>query len=221
MLHVKMDEPAPPKPAASRFSWTRWLGALIPLVLIAAGAIGYILFRGTDTPDHAPPPPANLAPNSAYYLSVHHLELYPQRIGGGAWDRLDSSGPDVIYELIWQGNSVFTSSKKSDTLIASWDALSVDLKSAILSGQVDLGSSIQAAIVRPAASPAVTLSVWDADLADKDPAGTIELDLNTLVLGDNELTFTASDQNAIKSVTIRLIDQSLPVAELVEAASKP
>ncbi|MEM9414413.1 MAG: hypothetical protein AAGA29_02905 [Planctomycetota bacterium] len=199
-----------------------WLGALIPLVLIAAAAGSFFLFGGgAETPDAEPDDRAFVQVDKDYYVLVRMIELYPQRPGGEDWDRLGGSAPDIRYELEWQGNVVFEGKERKDTLIASWDALSLDLKSAILSGQVDLGSSVDAAIIHVTPDTEVVLNIWDADVGDKDEAGTITLRLGEMSPGDNELAFEASETQAVKRVVVRLIDHTLPVGELVEAATAP
>jgi len=198
------------------------LGALIPVALIVCVASAYLVFWGgeseqaNEVDDRVP-----IVEQKDYYLLIRTIELYPHRPGGKDWDRLDNTAPDIRYDVVWQGNTVFESKVRSDTLIGSWDAVALDLKSAILNGQVDLGSSISAAVVRAESGVAVTVNIWDADIADKDEAGTLTLQLADMVLGDNELVFESSEDNAVKRVVVRLIDKSLPLAELLEVAAAP
>ena len=198
-----------------------WIAILIPLALIAGASAAFIYF--SETQEQAPPDPApkTLALGQDYYVMVRTIELYPTRPGGTAWDRVDGSGPDIQFNLTWQENVVFESQKKGDTLIGSWDALALDLKSAILKGKVDLAGSIDAAIVHVDQDTILTLTVWDKDLAGSDAAGTVEMNLEKFTLGDNTFTFNATDKNAIKRVVIRVIDKSLPLPELVEEATRP
>ena len=200
-----------------------WLGVLIPLALIAIAAGVFLIIADADREDDAVEPvPTTLQPGKDYYLMVRTIELYPNRPGGEtAWDRVDKSGPDIQFNLTWQGNIVFESQKKSDTLIGAWDAISLDVKKAVLQGKVDLANSIDAAIVRVEDDTEVTIEVWDSDLAGSDAAGAAIMNLKQFEVGDNTFTFDATDKNAIKRIVVRVIDKSLPIKELVEEATRP
>ena len=200
-----------------------WLGVLIPLALIAVAAGVFLLIKNNDKPDEqTPPEPETLQIGKDYYLMVRTIELYPERPGGEtAWDRVDGSGPDIQFNLTWQGNVVFESQKKTDTLIGAWDALSLDVKSAVLSGKVDLAGSIDAAIIRVEEDTKVTIEVWDQDVAGSDAAGTALMKLDQFKPGDNTFNFEPTDKSAIKRIVVRVIDKSLPISELVEEATRP
>ena len=200
-----------------------WLGVLIPLALIAIAAGVFLLIKNNEEPtEPTTPEPETLVVGKDYYLMVRTIELYPERPGGEiAWDRIGDSGPDIQFRLIWQDNVVFESQKKSDTLIGAWDMLSVDVKSAVLSGKVDLAGSIDAAIIRVEEDTEVTIEVWDQDLPGSDAAGSAIMKLDRFKPGDNTFTFDPTDENAIKRIVIRVIDKSLPVTELVEEATRP
>jgi hypothetical protein len=200
-----------------------WLGVLIPLALVAIAAGVYVLIAQADREDDLPPPePKTLELGKDYYLMVRTIELYPKRPGGEtAWDRVDGSGPDIQFNLTWQGNVVFESQQKDDTLIGAWDALSLDVKSAVLKGKVDLASSIDAAIIRVEKDTEVAIEVWDNDLAGSDNAGAAVMKLKQFKPGDNTFNFDPSDKNAIKRIVVRVIDKALPVTELIEEATRP
>ena len=218
-----MPEPSNQSAQAKPSGRFLWLTVLIPLVLIAAVAIGYTVLNGSpaEPADGANASPEPLALGEDYYVLVRTIELYPTRPDGKSWDRLGDSGPDIRYTFTWQGNIVFESKIKADTLIGSWDALALDLKSAILSGQIDLGGAIDAALIYVESGTEIELGVIDNDLAGKDEAGRVILNLDQLTLGDNEMRFDASADNAIKRVVIRVIDKSLPISQLVEEATRP
>lgn len=200
-----------------------WLGVLIPLSLIAITAGVFLLIADADREEDLPPPkPKTLQVGKDYYLMVRTIELYPKRPGGEvAWDRVDGSGPDIRFNLTWQGNIVFESQQKNDTLIGAWDALSLDVKSAVLKGKVDLAGSIDAAIIRVEEDTEITIEVWDSDLAGSDAAGAAVMKLNQFKPGDNTFNFEPNDKSAIKRVVVRVIDKALPVSELVEEATRP
>lgn len=199
-----------------------WLGAVVPLLFIAFAAVGYYFFVASrDAADDHPPPPAAVVVGGDYYILVRTIELYPQQPKGKAWDRLDDSGPDIAYRLSWQGNTVFESKTHNDTLIGSWDVLGLDLKDAVLGGEIDLAGSINAAIVRVQAGGELSLDVWDQDVAGKDEAGLFTFALEHLTLGDNAFEYEAAEGNAVKRLVVRVIDKSLPVEQLVNEAIQP
>lgn len=200
-----------------------WLVVLIPLVIIALSAgVYWIVYEADREPETTPTEPETLEPGKDYYLMVRTIELYPMRPGGEtAWDRIDGSGPDIQYNLSWQDNIVFESQKKDDTLVGAWDALSLDVKTAVLSGKVDLANSIDAAIIPVEEDTEVTIEVWDSDVAGSDAAGDAIMKLKDFKPGDNTFTFEATDTSAIKRVVVRVIDKALPIPELVEEATRP
>ena len=213
-----MPEPIPA--TATGKSSLAWLGVLIPLVIIAAAAGAYLLLAGDKPDPPEQPAPQTIPAGTEVYLAVKTIELHPQRPDGKGWDG-DGSGPDIDYHLTWQGNVVYEAKQRSDTLIGSWDVIALDLKSAVLSQQVDLSSAIEAAIVRAQPDTPVTLTVWDSDLTANDQAGVVEIDMSKLTLGDHTLSFDADETNAVKRVVIRLIDKSLPLTDLVNEAIRP
>lgn len=199
-----------------------WWGALIPLLLIAAAGGLYLLISGDGDQDESQDPKRDktIAPGSDVYFVVRTIELYPKRPDGKDWDG-DGSGPDIDFNLAWQGNVVYDGKQRRDTLIGSWDAIALDIRSAVLSQQIDLSSAIEAAIIRAEPDTTVRLTVWDSDLTANDDAGAVTIDLEKLTLGDHTLTFDAGEDNAVKRVVVRLIDKSLPLKELVDEAVRP
>ena len=201
--------------------YSLWFGALIPLALILVAAGLYLLIWGDRKPrPHETDEPATAIVGQDYYILIRTIELFPQRPDGEDWDR-DGSAPDIRYELLWQDNVVFKSKERQNTLIASWDALALDLKTAILSGQIDLGGAIDAAIIHLEVGTEVVLNVWDADLMNHDDAGSFPLRLDALSLGDNIIEFEATTDCAVKRIVVRMIDKTLPLSELIEAATTP
>ncbi|MEO0474939.1 MAG: hypothetical protein AAF085_03060 [Planctomycetota bacterium] len=200
-----------------------WLGILVPLALIAIAAGIFLLVQENDQPEEtATPEPETLRTGQDYYLMVRTIELYPQRPGGEtAWDRIDGSGPDIQFRLSWKDNVVFTSKQQDDTLIGAWDMISLSVKDALLSGNVSLADSIDAAIIRVEKDTNVAIEVWDQDLPGSDAAGSAIMKLDQFKPGDNTFTFDPSDENAIKRIVIRVVDKSLPIRELVDEATKP
>lgn len=201
-----------------------WLVVLIPLLIIGLAIGAYFLFgSGVLTGDSSVKDKDAAQPielDKDYYVLVRTIELYPNRPDGKQWD-INDSAPDIKFKIDWQNNTVFEGDKQSDTLIGSWEALSLDLKQAILSQKVDLGTSIDAAIIKIQKDTTATLTVWDVDLGSKDQAGVVPLKLDQMVLGDNVMLFDADPENAIKRIVVRLIDKSLPISELVEEATRP
>lgn len=210
-----------PTPTKNKRAGRVWLGMLIPLSLVAIAA-GLYLANAQRDDEQVAPKPKTLELGKDYYLMVRTIELYPTRPGGEmAWDRVDSSGPDIQFNLTWHGNVVFKSQQKDDTLIGAWDALSLDVKSAVLKGKVDLASSIDAAIIRVEENTEIAIEVWDNDLVGSDSAGSAVMNLSQFKPGDNTFAFDHTDKNAIKRIVVRVIDKTLPIQALVEEATRP
>lgn len=200
-----------------------WWSALIPLLIVAAAAGGYLIASNGDRGDVTATSPAGptLEQGKDYYVSVRLIELYPTQPNGKPWDRLDGSGPDIDFQLQWQGNVVYDATQARDTLVGVWDTLSLDLKQAVLTQQLDLDGSIDAAIIHVDGKTEVTLVVWDSDVTGKDQAGEVVMRLDEMTLGDNTATFDRTETSAIKRIVVRVIDKSLPMEELVNKAMQP
>ena len=173
-----------------------------------------------------PPPPPRLTPDTDYYLLVRSLQARPSPEGRDHWDRLDHSGPDLYYELHWQGNHLFTSPERSNALIAAWDLLSVDVRELLNNGgEVDLESIINAPVIRyTRGGPKPKLYVYDNDpLSGDDELGTVTLPLDDAEPGVNHLEFDPDAPDApagLERLTYVLIDRRVTLPELVQLVSR-
>ena len=203
---------------------------MLLVVGIAAGVGWYFVDHGdtaagkagvasNDSP--ASTRPAFLPTGHDYYVLVKLVELAPERPGGGKWDRAGYAAPDITYNLIWQKQTVFSSSVREDTLIGSWDLLAVDLKQVIASGgKVEAEGLLKAPIIRVDPGTTVTLEVWDKDPMNSDLAGRINLHLDEMVAGDNTIRPPLDKTHAVVRVVVQLIDRNTPVPDLLETLSK-
>ncbi|MFP6901032.1 MAG: hypothetical protein VCA36_08815, partial [Opitutales bacterium] len=169
------DFDAPTKPA--------WVGVLVP-VLLVLGSAGFFWWyseqKNTETngeEPHSPPVATSgkLVEGQTYYLFASEIELYPTDLEGKPWDGGDN-GPDIAYRMLWQGNEVFSSDTKDDSLIADWSGLGLELKwSDLLGKKISPDSAIKAARVRMEEGGRILIEVEDVDLTDDDEAGQYEI----------------------------------------------
>lgn len=197
------DFDAPKKP---------WLTACIPVlvILLAAGVYWAIsafdgksgngLQNGTkeSTGDR-------LREGNNYYLYLSEIELYPTNEDSKGWDRGDG-GPDIAYSIKWQGNEIFESSAKDDTLLANWSGLQIDLKwSDLLHKTISPNEAIKAARVRYQKNASITAFVIDKDVAKDDDAGNILIELSTLRIGRNEKKLKKEGKNCVRRIVITVL----------------
>ena len=129
------------------------------------------------------PPSAQLQEGTQYYVYVDYIEVHPNKPNDKAWDN-DSSAPDVYYEVSWQGNRVFESSERKDTLVAEWKATEMGLglgEENFLKGE----SSALAARVT-AGVGTLEFEVIDSDVISDDPIGTLTVPVANLKIGRNQ-----------------------------------
>lgn len=212
-----------------RLAAALWAVGVLAVVGLAAGGGWWLLNK--HEPAGAPPgggaevaastQPALLPTGHDYYVLVKLVELAPERPGGGKWDRAGYGAPDMTYNLIWQKQTVFSSSVREDTLIGSWDLMAVDLKQVIASGgKVEAEGLLKAPIIRVDPGTTVTLEVWDKDPMNSDLAGRIKLHLDEMRAGDNVIRPEQTKKCAVVRAVVQLIDRSTPVPELLETLSK-
>lgn len=225
--------PAPQAPPARSSPWKPLLGSAALVGLVAASAFGVHRFGGlpafptgaaavADEGAPAPEGPPPLVEGHDYYVHLKLVEFRPTAPGGGAWDWGDS-GPDPVYRLSWQGNTVHTSSVRKNTLIGSWDLFAANVKEVMIdqAGRIDVETLVDAPLVRFSADTTVGLTI-----ADDEPLGmgeTIALETDLALadfhLGDNALRFTPEEQPAIARVVLTFTDRSSPLPDLLQLLS--
>ena len=207
-----------------------WAVSVLLVVGAAAGGGWWVLHRGEAETGGtggggnlavASTGPVYLPTGHDYYVLVKLVELAPERPGGGKWDRAGYAAPDITYNLLWQKQTVYSSSVREDTLIGSWDLMAVDLKQVLASGgKVEAEGLLKAPIIRVDPGTVVTLEVWDKDPMNSDLAGRIKLHLDEMVAGDNTIRPPLDATHAVVRVVVQLIDRGTPVPDLLETLSK-
>ena len=186
----------------------------------AVGPDGRARAAGASVGESAAPVRATLPTGRDYYVLVKLVEVAPERPGGGKWDRAGYAAPDLTYNVIWQGQTVFSSGVRDDTLIGSWDLLGVDLKDVLKSGgTVEAEGLLKAPIVRVEPGTTFDVEVWDKDAMASDLAGRVTVRPEELFSGDNTIRPTINGANAVKRIVVQLIDRRTPVPELLETLS--
>ena len=213
-----------------RRSAALWAVGVLLVVGAAAGGGWYLLNKGGSASGTAAANPAGAAASTEpaflptghdYYVLVKLVELAPERPGGGKWDRAGYAAPDITYNLIWQKQTVYSSSVREDTLIGSWDLMAVDLKQVLASGgKVEAEGLLKAPIIRVDPGTVVTLEVWDKDPMSSDLAGRIPLHLDRMLPGDNTIRPKQDKTHAVVRAVVQLIDRRTPVPDLLELLSK-
>ena len=218
--------------AATRRSLA-WVFGLLPVLLVAAAGAGYWYLQadapGRPTAETAPEVagPPTLEPGHDYYVFARTIELYPTRSDGSEWDRIGGEAPDIGYEIVWHDQVVHPSPVRDDTLVAIWDPIRVDLREALMQGQIELASTLnQGAVInvdpdQPDATLTIVVTDHDALGLGNDRAGVVKLRLADLLIGDNRLQFEQTTDNAIKRIVLRTTDTNQPTQSLLEAISAP
>ncbi|BAM02163.1 hypothetical protein PSMK_00040 [Phycisphaera mikurensis NBRC 102666] len=207
---------------------------MVLVALVAAAAFGVHWHGGGGLPslgaaaaaDPGPeaepigPPP--LVPGHDYYVHLKLVEFRPQGPGGEAWDWGDS-GPDPVYRIAWQGNTVHTSSTRGDTLIGSWDLFAADVKEVMIDqqGRVDVETLVDAPLIQYQPGTTFRLTV-----ADDEPLGmgeTVALDTELVMdhfhLGDNAVRFRREEQPSIARLILTFTDRQAPLPDLLQVLS--
>ncbi|MFO0816010.1 MAG: hypothetical protein U0796_22560 [Gemmatales bacterium] len=169
---------SPPAPVQARNASTVRL-FLAAGFLAAAAIVLYFILR------HGPAAPAPLkAAGAEYWLTVTSAEVSAKTGKGKAWD-VDNSGPDVFYEIWWQGNRVYKSSTCTDTLIAKWDTQEIDVTRILRTHRLE--ASKAGAIVKLGEQNMVTIKLYDSDVTVNDLIEEFQVDLSALKTGVNTL----------------------------------
>lgn len=191
------------------------------IVVVACAAGGWVLFDRHFSAQASASvvtseQPVAVEPGSDYYVHVKLIELTPRRPDGGKWEPRGASAPDIRFALYWNGTRIFTGVERPNRLIAEWDLLRLDLKDALLSGQVEVASAVNAPIVRPEAGGVLSIEIWDEDVSFDDEAAKFELAVKELREGTNTL---APADSGVARVLLEMVRRDTPLPELLERAS--
>ena len=210
-----------------------WLAAALPVLLVGGVVAGWWYLGGEGMGERegvggangrVAEGPATLGVGEDYYLFAKTVELYPRRPGDRPWDRVGDSAPDVQYSITWQGHVVFTSTVRDDTLLATWDGIGLDVRQALMEGEVEPTQTLnRAAPINVAEGGTVTINVWDKDTIGfgSDGAGEVTLPLVELFEGDNIIALDESKSNGIKRIVLRATGTDQPMDNLLEAIAAP
>lgn len=170
---------------------------------------------GTTDPAAGSTARARVAAGDDYYVFVKLIELTPKR-GEDNWDAGGSNPPDIFFELFWNDAKVFESVARDDAIIAEWDLIKLDVKDALLSGQVEIASAINAPLVSIDEYGILKLHIYDDDAMSNDDAGKIELPMISLQPGLNTIKPAGT---YVSRILIDMVPRSTPLPQLLERAS--
>ena len=233
--------PDEPQPSEAPRSAPQFVFYLVPLVIVLA--VGALFFKGGGkSPGSAkdkeqPKPPAKVEVGHDYYVIVTLMEFHPHKTSGEKWDIRDSA-PDIFYELQWHDQTIFSTKNDvaKNALIAHWIGLGADIKITDLGKILMPGgkrltplNAVKAALISVEKDDELVIRTFDKDPLSDDPAGQCALRVTDLKHGDNEFFIDtngsatrdrgelAKDRGGLKRLTLRVVDSSLPIEELVKA----
>lgn len=161
--------------------------------------------------------PAFLRTGHDYYLLVKLVEFNPKKPNGGSWDT--NSAPDAKVLIRWHGQQIFALPQREDQLISTWDLFRVNVMDIIRSGgSVDVASAINAPLVRVEPGEKITIEVRDADLIRDDVAMKIDLQLDELREGENDIPPPRGC--GLRRFIVQVIDRETSLSDLVALAGK-
>ena len=164
--------------------------------------------------------PKRVTMGALYYVFAQTIEMAPLGLEGEGWD-IDDSAPDVNYQLAWQGQTVFQSTEKTDTLIARWSGMQIGLEDAfalLKQGKADPGEIIDAALMRAKQGESFDLKVFDDDLTGDEDAGTLTIQWRDLAPGLNRLTGPVPGRGVL-TVDLRVITDTGDLFKVIDALS--
>lgn len=155
----------------------RYLRIALGSLLVVALAGGGVLYLGQGARASAPqaPPISGVEEEVHYYVLLDLIEVEP-----GDWD--NGSPPDLFYCVRWQGQEVFRSATKDDTLVAKWS--NVALTPGDVLRAVSIDDSIKAARITARKGDVIEFAVYDTDVGRDDPIGSWTVPVEKLRVGD-------------------------------------
>jgi len=162
-----------------------WIVLTTVIIVVAAGAPLVIWKHTAAAPALSPAVPSpGLEPEQHYYVFLTVVEVEPRDADGDAWDSRGGA-PDLYYKIRWQGQTVFESSTKDDTLVAKWTNVSVELGDVVEA--VSLDDSIKAARITARPGDTLEFSVYDKDTTSGDDlVGAWTVPVASLHAGDQQ-----------------------------------
>jgi hypothetical protein len=154
-----------------------------------------------------------ITPGRDYYLWVRLIELTPRTPKGKQWD-YGGSGPDIRFKLWWQGNKIYESEKRDDTLIGKWDLIAADLLEMVRTQKIEIERAIRMPIVRVDHGMTIGIDVVDVDVSYNEEAGRFLIELDKLKPGINVLP--GPEGSGIVRVEVQAIDARIPLSDLID-----
>ena len=157
---------------------------------------------------------------SDYYICPTLVETTPLKSKTGffskkpkEWDR-NGTAPDVECKISWNGNVVFSSGEKRDSIIANWSPIGTDVANLISSGKIRLDSVIQAATIQFEAGGSIDFEVWDNDAFTKEEIGRLNIPLDSMKEGINKIDTDGLPN--IRRIELLVISKNQPEAKLIQ-----
>ena len=164
--------------------WLHWLWIIASSLAVVGAAGSPFLVRIRVDPPEREPEPRLVEKEVHYYVLLSVVEVEPKDDEGETWDSRGGA-PDLAYEIRWQGQRVFESSTKDDTLVARWTNVNVSVTDLIKNG-VSLDDSIKAARITVRGGEEVEFVVYDKDVAADDLIGRWSVPVDGLEVGDQK-----------------------------------
>ena len=138
-----------------------------------------------------------------YYVQPVLLEVRPTNAAGSAWDPYDTTGPDLFIQMFWQGQRIFESSTKKDSLLARWSNAEVDVRELALTGKkASVDDVIPAGRITVRENEQLELRIYDADLLGNDEL-IATVSIPTKELHMDEFTYY-NPKNSVARLTIKV-----------------
>lgn len=208
----------------------------VPLLIVLA--VGAVFFLGEkEGNEDKAAPSRKVVVGKDYYVLVTVMEFHPAKQGGASWDA-GNSGPDLYYQLSWNGKTIYHTENDvvKNVLIAKWFGLGanvsvMDLRKVLSSEGQRLSprNLIKAALISVEPNGELVIRAYDDDPLRDDFAGGCAIPLADLEPGDNAYFIDvegkptrdrdrmAADRGGLKRFVLRVVDSAQPVEKLVEA----
>lgn len=175
------------------------LSFFVPAAIVLATVLGFVFFKGSSDS----PVKQTVPENSDFYVGIQLIEVNPTQEDGSVWDGINDSGPDLYVQFHWQGQRIFQSSVKEDSLIAHWSEAEFDLRDYALKGKpTSIDDVISGARIQVRKDAPLRVVVYEDDLLRDDFVGEFTVDLTTLTEGTHVIQ---NPTPQIKRVELRVL----------------